>query len=160
MKSDFTLYYQKHKKTMSERNEELEELMAEARNNRISPDDQLALIEKIRSGHADAIYKLADSLEGDILSIIEGSTVININLPSINEMLRIGRQTLIMLGIKELGSANKEVFSRAWEWAVRQVLLEEICKRHRCKIWERLWDDENTFEENERLIDLVESCVF
>lgn len=144
---------------MSERSEELEELMAEARNNQISPDDQLALIEKIRSGHVDAIYKLADSLEGDILSIIKESIVINIDLPSIDEMLSIGRQTLIRLGIKELGGTNKKVFSRAWEWAVRQVLLEEICKRHRCKIWKRLWDDENTFEENESLIDLVDSWV-
>jgi len=120
---------------MAKENKELTDLIAEVENKRVSPDEQFALMEKIKRGYVDAIYKLVDSMEGDILSIIEEYLIID--LLSVGEMLTIGRQALARLAIHELGCSGKESFFRFSEWAIRQAIME------------RLWEVNETWLEKE-----------
>ena len=89
---------------------------------------EVTLLDEIRRGNRDAIFKLVDSWEWVIIRVIENEVKKQANNPSVSieKMFNAGRVALITLAERELGSTSREIFSRFGVWCVQQAIIKEL----------------------------------
>jgi hypothetical protein len=110
----------------------------QAESKRIDVSLQLKLMEEIRKGDREAIFKLVDSWEFVIVSVIE-QQIRSSPKPSISieKMFSIGKQGLIRLAEWELGKAltmpatilgstSRAAFFRFGAWHIKLSILNEL----------------------------------
>lgn len=109
------------KEALAERDKTFEQLLTIAKTKAFDNDSQ-KLLDEIRSGNREAIEKLVNSFEIIILKV---ASQIETEMP-VEEMIAIGKKSLMKLAEMEVGSTHRERFFRFAVWQVKQAILTRI----------------------------------
>ncbi|HET7116708.1 MAG TPA: hypothetical protein VFI29_09465 [Hanamia sp.] len=110
------------KEVLTERDKAFVKLIAIAKAKALSDEELKKLLDEIRSGNEEAIEKLADSYETIILKVAQQ---IQTEM-EIDEIIELGKKSLMKLAENELGSTSRERFFRFSAWYIKQAILRSI----------------------------------
>lgn len=103
------------------KNEELEQLIADAHQFKLSDEREQALLLKIRNGNKQAIVEL---VKASSLMIYESIKKHPSNKHPILQQYEVAEKSLEKLALSELNATKREVYFRFQAFYIRQALLE------------------------------------
>lgn len=102
-------------------NKELAQLIADARQFKLSDEKEQALLLEIRKGNEQAIVELVKSSS---LMIYESIKKHSSKKHAILQQFQAAEKSLMKLALSELNATQKEVYFRFQAFTIRQALLE------------------------------------
>ena len=104
------------------RNEEFDKLIESAKSTKLSNEEEMGLLNEIRSGNREPIETLVNSMEALILIVAK-------QIPTeqpVEELVSVGKKELRKLAEQEVNSKINERFFRFGAWCVKQAMLQKV----------------------------------